>query len=96
MVLSKNDFMSAIKSRIGENPTDDDLKFIEDMTDTYDSLTVNDGEDWQKKYDENDAMWRKKYADRFFEKVEETTDELQEEETEDKSETITVDDLFDD
>ena len=96
MVLTKEEFLTKIKERIGENPTDEDISFVEDMTDTFDSLTASDGEDWKKKYEENDAMWRKKYADRFFEKVEETTDDPQEEETEDKSETITVDDLFED
>jgi thiamine pyrophosphate-dependent acetolactate synthase large subunit-like protein len=93
MVLTKEEFLSKIKERIGENPTDEDISFVEDMTDTIDSLTQVD--DWQKKYEENDARWRKKYTERFF-----TPDKESEKETEKESEEkideeeITIDDLF--
>ena len=89
MVLTKEEFLSKIKERIGENPTDEDISFVEDMTDTIDSLSQ--GDDWQKKYEENDAMWRKKYTERFFTPDKET--EKENEETKD-SEEITIDDLF--
>ena len=32
-------------------------------------------EDWKTKYEENDAMWRKKYKERFFQKDEKEKDE---------------------
>lgn len=89
MVLTKEEFLSKIKERIGENPTDEDISFVEDMTDTIDSLSQ--GDDWQKKYEENDAMWRKKYTERFFTPDKES--EKEPEETKD-SEEITIDDLF--
>ena len=89
MVLTKEEFLSKIKERIGENPTDEDISFVEDMTDTIDSLSQ--GDDWQKKYEENDAMWRKKYTERFFTPDKES--EKENEETKD-SEEITIDDLF--
>ena len=89
MVLTKEEFLSKIKERIGENPTDEDISFVEDMTDTIDSLSQ--GDDWQKKYEENDAMWRKKYTERFFTPDKEP--EKEPEETKD-SEEITIDDLF--
>ena len=69
-VLSKEDFLKAIQTRIGEDSSDDAMKFIEDMTDTFDSLTTastGDGEDWKAKYDELDKTWREKYKARFFE-----------------------------
>ena len=94
MVLTKEEFLTKIKERIGENPTDEDISFVEDMTDTIDSLTQ--GDDWQKKkYEENDAMWRKKYTERFFtpDKESEKESEKEPEETKD-SEEITIDDLF--
>ena len=93
MVLTKEEFLTKIKERIGENPTDEDISFVEDMTDTIDSLTQ--GDDWQKKYEENDAMWRKKYTERFFtpDKEPEKETEKETEETKD-SEEITIDDLF--
>ena len=89
MVLTKEEFLSKIKERIGENPTDEDISFVEDMTDTIDSLSQ--GDEWKKKFEENDAMWRKKYTERFF-----TPDKEPEKEPEEKidEEEITIDDLF--
>ena len=89
MVLTKEEFLSKIKERIGENPTDEDISFVEDMTDTIDSLSQ--GDEWKKKFEENDAMWRKKYTERFF-----TPDKESEKEPEEKidEEEITIDDLF--
>ena len=88
MVLTKEEFLSKIKDRIGENPTDEDISFVEDMTDTIDSLSQ--GDEWKKKFEENDAMWRKKYTERFF-----TPDKVPEKEPEEKiDEEITIDDLF--
>ena len=93
MVLTKEEFLSKIKERIDESPTDDDISFVEDMTDTIDSLSQ--GDDWQKKYEENDAMWRKKYTERFFTPDKETEKETEKEPEETKdSEEITIDDLF--
>ena len=93
MVLTKEEFLSKIKERIGENPTDEDISFVEDMTDTIDSLSQ--GDDWQKKYEENDAMWRKKYTERFFTPDKECEKETEKEPEETKdSEEITIDDLF--
>ena len=93
MVLTKEEFLSKIKERIGENPTDEDITFVEDMTDTIDSLSQ--GDEWKKKFEENDAMWRKKYTERFFtpDKESEKETEKEPEETKD-SEEITIDDLF--
>ena len=93
MVLTKEEFLTKIKERIGENPTDEDISFVEDMTDTIDSLSQ--GDDWKKKFEENDAMWRKKYTERFF-----TPDKEPEKESEKEpgekidEEEITIDDLF--
>ena len=68
---SKEDFMSAIKSIVGDNNSDEAIAFIENASDTYDELSKSsapsEGQtDWQKKYEENDAEWRKKYTERFF------------------------------
>ena len=63
-VRSYDDLLDMIKNRIGEDTSDESITLIEDFTDTYNSLT--DGENWKTKYEENDAMWRKKYKERFF------------------------------
>lgn len=102
-ILSRDDFIKQIQARVGDSTTDDDLKFIEDMTDTYNDLfdkgSSGDKEDWKTRYEENDKMWREKYRDRFFSGSTDTdalpvppTPEKDPEET--KAEEITVNDLF--
>ena len=95
---SKDDFMSAIKSIIGENNSDEAIAFIENASDTYDELSKTpepaDSTDWQKKYEENDAEWRKKYTERFFsgQSSQQTPDPTQVEPQQPAQ--ITIDDLF--
>ena len=38
MILSKADFMKLVKERVGDDTSDESLKFIEDMNDTYNDL----------------------------------------------------------
>lgn len=105
-VLSKEDFLKAVQTRIGEDTSDEAMKFIEDMTDTFDSLTkagAGDGEDWEAKYNELDKSWREKYKARFFEGAntqssnETTSDGVKKEQQEDvkeDGEEVSFDDLF--
>lgn len=65
-VLTKKDFLNLIKEKTKDSTDDETLKFIEDATDTINSLSETDGEDWKTKYEDNDKMWRQKYKDRFF------------------------------
>ena len=68
MVKTKDEILSAISTILGESTDDKAIGFIEDITDTfndYDSK-VSDTTDWKTKYEENDAEWRQKYRDRFF------------------------------
>lgn len=65
-VLSKEEFEQLIKSRVGEDTSDESIKFIEDTMDTYNHLESQSSTDWKTKYEENDAEWRKKYTERFF------------------------------
>lgn len=91
-ILSKEEFLSTLKSKIGDSNTDEDIKFIEDMTDTYEDLAKNkdntDNENWKEKYEQLDNQWREKYKQRFFD----TTSKEPEKELE--KEDITIDDLF--
>lgn len=66
-VLSKEDFLSRINERIGEDNSDEAIAFMEDMSDTYDDMEskITDATDWKKKYEENDKAWRDKYKERF-------------------------------
>lgn len=68
MVRTKDEILESYKARLGEEPDDESISFLEDITDTlsdYESK-LGDTEDWKSKYEENDKEWRKKYTDRFF------------------------------
>lgn len=67
MVRSREELMSAIKARIGDDTSDEALALIEDMTDTLTDYEGRIGEDWKTKYEQLDADWRKRYRDRFYE-----------------------------
>lgn len=75
-VLNRDDYVSRIRGRLGNDLTDEDISLIEDMTDTYDDLSskATDATDWKAKYDELDKTWRQKYVDRFNGKVESDED----------------------
>lgn len=107
MILSKADFMKVIKERVGDDTSDESLKFIEDMNDTYNDLekklnpNKKTDEQWEEELKKKDDEWREKYKARFFEGVEESGDKdkvdpllMPEDNKPTKEETITVDDLF--
>ena len=98
MILNKEDFINRVKERIGEDMTDDDISFLEDMTDTFEDLEERaDTENWREKYDELDRTWRQKYIDRFNGKVESDDDFVEDQPGEDEIEyekPKTYEDLF--
>ena len=106
-VLNRDDFFSAIQSIIKDDTSDDSISFVENMTDTYNSLVNSangDGEDWKKKYEENDKMWKERYKHRFFSGKndfmpygsENSGQEDKEAEAQERAEHITIDTLFSD
>lgn len=67
-VRTKEEIMQMIRERVGENTDDETIKFVEDVSDTlddYDSKTGTAAE-WERRYNDNDAEWRKRYTERFF------------------------------
>lgn len=98
-ILSKEDFLNLIKERTKDSTDDDTLKFIEDATDTINSLSDTYGEDWKTKYEDNDKMWRQKYRDRFFSAGDSAGDEYipkyEEEEDEEEKDKEIVAENFD-
>lgn len=61
---------------VGENAeSDESISLLEDLSDTFEDLfsQVLQAGDYKRKYEENDAEWRKRYHDRFFSAAEETT-----------------------
>jgi len=106
-IVKKEELTERIKKLFSDNPTDDEISLMEDFTDTFASLSANNSDDisarlteaesknaeWEQKYNDNDAMWRKKYMDRFNGKVEDIP-EVKKSLEADRSENITINDLF--
>lgn len=65
-IRTKEEILESIRTRIGDDTSDEALALVEDVSDTMDSLSNADNEDWKTKYEENDAAWRQKYRDRFY------------------------------
>ena len=68
-ILNREDFFTRVNEFVGDDSSDDSIKFVEDMTDTYNDMenrANGDGIDWEERYKENDEAWRKKYRARFF------------------------------
>lgn len=102
-VLSREEFLNQIHTRIGDDSSDESIKFLEDMTDTYNDLEEkinNNGEDWKHKYEVNDAMWKKRYQNRFFSgngysnNPDNNLEESPEDKALERASSITFDDLF--
>lgn len=64
-VRTKQELIDALKESFGESPDDTQLAMLEDVSDTFTDLNEKSGEDWKRKYEENDTAWRKRYTDRF-------------------------------
>lgn len=98
-VLNKEDFMSRLQERIGDDTSDEAMQFIEDMTDTFNdfetrSSGLND-EQWQSKIDELDKSWREKYKARFF-NTETTPDDVKGNQEDDVKDDENIEKTFDD
>lgn len=74
-VRTKIELLNQLNTILGENRDDNALALIEDITDTMDSHSSSDNENWKQKYEDNDKAWRKKYSDRFFSNSDEEDDD---------------------
>lgn len=88
--LSKDELIEKVKKYVGDRTDDETIEIIEDITDSIDS---SDADEWKRKYEENDKMWRDKYISRFLEKKEDELDTPTEHEEEEK-EYNSFEDLF--
>lgn len=88
--LSKNELIEKVKKYVGDRTDDETIEIIEDISDSIDS---SDADEWKKKFEENDKMWREKYISRFLEKKEDEPDTPTEHEEEEK-EYNSFEDLF--
>lgn len=88
--LSKDELIEKVKKYVGDRTDDETIEIIEDITD---SIDTSDANEWKRKYEENDKMWRDKYVSRFFDKKEEDLETPTEHEEEEK-EYNSYEDLF--
>lgn len=88
--LSKDELIEKVKKYVGDRTDDETIEIIEDITDSIDASAADE---WKRKYEENDKMWRDKYVSRFFDKKEEDLETPTEHEEEEK-EYNSYDDLF--
>lgn len=65
-VKSREELLNSLSAIIGEEPDDNGIAFMEDLTDTVTDFEERTKEDWKAKYEENDKAWKKKYTERFM------------------------------
>ena len=110
MKLTREEYMASIASIIGDRTDDEALKFVEDMTDTFDGNNNTEYEETintlnstiKELTDKNKAIddeWRKKYLARLYGGSDEENNPsnqivIEDETMLDGEENITIDDLF--
>ena len=94
-IVSKESLLERIRDMTDpENAeSDESISLLEDLSDTFEDLSsqVLQAGDYKKKYEENDAEWRKRYHDRFFSVTE---DDIKEDDKDDGVEKKTFESLF--
>lgn len=95
MVKTKDEIMEEIRTYIGDRSDDQTIALIENISDTIDDYAAHG--DYDEKLMAVEAEWRRKYIDRFMNGGENKSDvkvETTDDEEKDKSEEITIDDLY--
>lgn len=95
-VKTMEELMESVRTRLGDDQSDEALALLEDISDTYGDMQsrTSGGEDWKKKYEENDAEWRQKYRDRFFNKSNNNDDDDDDDGGGNSNKPLTFDELF--
>ncbi len=96
-VLVRDNFFNRLRELIGEDDSEEALSYLEDMVDTWEDLerraSREGGENWEERYNNLDAEWRKRYRDRFFNTQEGAKDD-QEEDIKDDGKVRSFETLF--
>ena len=84
MIISREELLAGVREIFGENNTDEQIAFIENLNDTVSDFEerITSSGDWKTKYEENDASWRRRYTERFV-NPSTTLDKIIEEQKED-------------
>lgn len=86
MILTKDDLIESVRTRLGEDTSDEAISFLENVTDTindYEDKAKGDGKDWKAEAERIDKEWREKYISRFNAPVDDK-DEIEHKDVEEK------------
>lgn len=72
IIENREEYLRRIGDRIGDS--DEDIAFLEDMTDTYDSLSAGADRDEIARLTAENEELRRKYKERFFSPADPQTD----------------------
>lgn len=98
-IRTREEIMTAVRGRIGEDTDDETLALLEDIDDTLRSVEAPEsGENWEERYRALDEEWRQRYRDRFFSQGEQgdgtTEAEIMPDEPEAEAKPSKFEDLF--
>ena len=93
-VRTRDELTEMLQQRFGESENDEDISFVEDITDTYNSLAGNDQSARITELENELAEQKKKYRDRFFAPAGESGNDNSDEREEEKKKPMRFEDLF--
>lgn len=94
-VLTNDELRRVLADRFGESEDENDIAFVEDITDTFTSLSSNDTSKQLKDLQDKYSALQKKYRDRFFSTGDDSgNDELVEPTSDPEPKVLKFDDLF--
>ena len=95
-VLNRDEYINRLHTYVGEDSSDDAISFLEDMIDTFEDMENRTGDagEWERRYNELDETWRKRYKHRFITGYSNIDQPEDPDETDLKPEEVEVDDLF--
>jgi len=94
MIRSKDELITMLSQKIGEDNSDESISLLEDISDTLDDYATKtaDTTNWKQKYEDNDKEWRDRYKERFMSGSPEEIDDKIDDEPEERK--YTFDELF--
>lgn len=96
MIKTKDELFEAIKNKFAEDDSEETISLIEDITDTINDYNtrLSSDTDWKTKYETNDAEWRKKYKERFFNSAGNNEDDVPTDDVPEQNKKLRFEDLF--
>lgn len=95
-VLSEDDLIKRIANYVGDRTDDDSMGIIEDVSDTFKSITAQaelDKKEAAAQYDALNESWTRRYKERFMTGIDRPFDTRENEESE-RDRRIEFDDIF--